>query len=251
MGRVLRRARVAARLLLSVSDVKAQTLVRVVEGNVCCSETWEDAYRRFETPEEERQKFLRRLGVLGASSWSRSSTVVELFCGRGNGLRALEALGFRNLEGVDLSATLLAQYSGSATCYVADCRQLPFPDQSRDVVIVQGGLHHLPVMVDDLETTLSEAQRVLRPGGRFVAVEPWLTVFLRLVHVACGLRSLRRAWPRLDALATMNELERDTYQQWLSQPRAILRVLEQRFVPELFRERWGKLLFVGRPRSIR
>jgi ubiquinone/menaquinone biosynthesis C-methylase UbiE len=228
-----------------VSDVKGQKLVRVVEGNVCCSETWEEAYRRFETPEEERQKFLRRLLILGAPAWDRSAAVVELFCGRGNGLHALEALGFRSLEGVDLSATLLAQYSGSATCYLADCRRLPFPDQSRDVVIVQGGLHHLPLLPDDLETTLAEAHRVLRPQGRFVTVEPWLTPFLKFVHTACEVRLLRRLWPKLDALATMNELERATYQRWLGQPLAVLKALERHFVPELVKERWGKLLFLG------
>ena len=40
--------------------------------------------------------------------------------------------GFENIEGADLSATLLEQYQGSATCYVADCRELPFDDNSKD-----------------------------------------------------------------------------------------------------------------------
>lgn len=221
-------------------------LLKLTNGEVCCSQTWEAAYLRFETPEEERRKFLRRLRSLGAPDWPRDAEVVELFCGRGNGLQALSNLGFTRVEGVDLSASLLEHYRGPGRCYVADCRALPFTDRSRDVLVVQGGLHHLPTLPDDLVRTLDEARRVLRPGGRFVVVEPWLTPFLQLVHAVCEIRLARRAWAKLDALATMNELERPTYEAWLGRPRQILPLLTERFVPELLRTEWGKLLFVGR-----
>lgn len=229
-----------------MSDAEAQRLVEVLPGEVCCSQSWEQAYLRFETPEEERQKFLRRLRALGAPAWPRDAEVVELFCGRGNGLEALARLGFTRLEGVDLSASLLAQYRGQAKCYVADCRALPFPDASRDVLVVQGGLHHLEKLPVDLMRTLDEVRRVLRPGGRFVVVEPWLTPFLSFVHAVCEVRLARRAWPKLDALATMNEIERPTYMAWLERPGEILALLRERFVVELCRETWGKLHFVGR-----
>src|SRR5439155_8665936 len=45
---------------------------------------WEAAYLRFETPEEEIQKFIGRLNRLGAPQWPRDAEIVELFCGRGN-----------------------------------------------------------------------------------------------------------------------------------------------------------------------
>jgi hypothetical protein len=100
---------------------------------------WEAAYLRFETPEQEIEKFTARLLKLGAGEWPRQAEIVELFCGRGNGLHALHRMGFTRLEGVDLSARLLAQYRGGAKCYVSDCRRLPFADRSKDVLIVQGG----------------------------------------------------------------------------------------------------------------
>ena len=103
---------------------------------------WEAAYLRFERPEEEIRKFIGRLNRLGARQWPSDAEIVELFCGRGNGLVALQRLGFTHLEGVDLSPRLIAQYKGSAKCTVADCRKLPFADRSKDVLIVQGGLHH-------------------------------------------------------------------------------------------------------------
>jgi hypothetical protein len=39
-----------------------------------------------ETPEQEIQQFIKRLRKLGAGEWPRSSEIVELFCGRDNGL---------------------------------------------------------------------------------------------------------------------------------------------------------------------
>jgi len=63
----------------------------------------EAAYSRFETSGQEIRKFIRRLRSMGAMSWDRNPAVVELFCGRGNGLVALSRLGFSQIEGVDLS----------------------------------------------------------------------------------------------------------------------------------------------------
>jgi len=77
-------------------------------------------------------------------------------------------------------------------------------------------------------------------------VEPWLTPFLSFVHAVCNVRAARKLWPKLDALATMNELERPTYEAWLGRPEEIQSLLTDRFRPELIRKEWGKLLFVGR-----
>jgi SAM-dependent methyltransferase len=206
---------------------------------------WEAAYQRFETPEEEIRKFIRRLRKFGADSWNRDALVVELFCGRGNGLHALHRLGFQQVEGIDLSSTLAARYQGAGRVHVGDCRNLPFPDASRDIAIVQGGLHHLPSLAD-LDLTLTQVNRVLRPGGFFLAVEPWLTPFLRLVHAACRIHLVRRRSGRLDALATMIEHERVTYEQWLGHPQTILDILQKHFRTERLVTGWGKLAFVGR-----
>jgi hypothetical protein len=64
---------------------------------------WERAYQAFETPEEEIRKFTGRLRLVGVHQWNRSARVVEICCGRGNGLRAWHALGFPHTLGVDLS----------------------------------------------------------------------------------------------------------------------------------------------------
>ena len=210
---------------------------------------WEAAYLRFETPDEEIQKFIKRLLRLGASSWPKDTRVVELFCGRGNGLHALEKLGFHNIEGVDVSARLVDQYQGTAKCHVADCRRLPFADGSRDAAIVQGGLHHLLQLPEDLDQVFREIRRVLTSDGKVLFVEPWQTVFLRFVHlltenqVLCGLSR------KLDALSVMIEHEHASYVQWLERPDQISALARKHFVPVNESIGWGKWNFVGKRRS--
>jgi SAM-dependent methyltransferase len=213
------------------------------------ADPWEAAYLRFETPEEEIRKFVGRLRRLGATNWPRDIRIVELFCGRGNGLRAWERLGFRKVEGVDLSPRLIAKYDGLAKCYVADCRNLPFSDCSRDAAIVQGGLHHLLQLPDDLDQTFGEIRRVLTRKGRVLFVEPWRTPFLTFVHFVAEKQIARRLSKKLDALSTMTHYERRTYEQWLTQPELVSRLARKHFTVLQESFVWGKWNFVGEPRS--
>jgi SAM-dependent methyltransferase len=224
-----------------------------IESPIARSDTeeWEAAYVRFEKPHEEIAKSIRRirrLRRLGADQWPRSAKILELFCGRGNGLLALGRLGFTHVHGVDLSPRLVGMRREDARCVVGDCRALPVQAESHDVVIVQGGLHHLPLFPDDLEQVVDDVRRVLKPGGLFVVVEPWRTPFLDFVHrVGCSALG-RRVWGKMDALATMIEHEGETYQRWLREPELISALLCQRFDPSVYQTRWGKLFFVGRKR---
>jgi hypothetical protein len=104
-------------------------------------------------------------------------------------------------------------------------------------------LHHLPLL-SDLEQVLREVRRVLRRRGRFVAVEPWLTPFLRVVHRMCK-SPFCRTWRKLDALATMIERERDTYESWLARPREVLECFDREFQRQSSAIAWGKLSYVG------
>jgi ubiquinone/menaquinone biosynthesis C-methylase UbiE len=130
---------------------------------------------------------------------------------------------------------------------VHDCRSLPFAAESKDAVIVQGGLHHLLTLPNDLEQTFAEIRRVLKKDGRVLFVEPWLTPFLRAVHVAVRNGIARRLSLKLDALATMIELERATYENWLSRPKEISVLARRYFVPLQESFAWGKWNFVGKP----
>ena len=208
---------------------------------------WERAYQVFETPEQELRKFIKRLRRIGADRWDPHARILEVCCGRGTGLRAWQDLGFRNVVGVDYSPALVFGNAHSpARIVVGDARKLPLATASVNVAIVQGGLHHL-FTTEDVDQALAEMRRVLQPHGRIIIIEPWLTPFLRLVHFVCERPLVRRFVPRLDALATMIEEERVTYERWLYAPQEHLTVFSHHVVPQFMQRRWGKLIIVGSP----
>jgi ubiquinone/menaquinone biosynthesis C-methylase UbiE len=215
-------------------------------GLSCVNERWESAYNRFETPSEERKKFARRFKEMGIDQLPRDAALVDIFCGRGNGLVVLSDWGFRDLTGVDLSPELLEQCPGSARRIVADCRELKFEPESIDAFIVQGGLHHLPSIPDDLEACLKEVFRSLKPGGTFYVVEPWNTVFLQVVHTITRSRPARALFPRFDAFATLVEEEWETYHQWLTSASVIETVFRSVFPKSRITISWGKCRIIAR-----
>lgn len=54
------------------------------------------------------------------------------------------------------------------SCSVADARELPEPNESAEMMLLLGPLYHL-VEEEDRRAALSEATRVLRPGGMLIA----------------------------------------------------------------------------------
>jgi ubiquinone/menaquinone biosynthesis C-methylase UbiE len=212
---------------------------------MAASNPWEIAYLRFETPTEETKKFTRRLRKLGAAAWPKNAAILDLFCGRGSGLRSLRALGFSHILGADLSTSLIRYGDRSESFVAADARHLPFRQGCKDIVIIQGGLHHLQELPTDLENTLLEIKRILKPQGKVVIVEPWKTAFLSIVHAVCANNLATRLSPKVKALADMIHNEKPTYHSWLGRPTLILDLLTKHF-DVLHRSVFmGKLYFLG------
>src|SRR5215217_4221979 len=61
-------------------------------------------------------------------------------------------------------------FDSGTTDVIASAMALPFPDNSADLVILQGVLEH----VEDAASTLTESFRVLKPGGLFYTEMPFL-----------------------------------------------------------------------------
>lgn len=102
--------------------------------------------------------------------------VVDLGCGTGLLARRLAA-GARRVVAVDVSGEMLRRLDERAgqdgirnvETVQADLRSLPLPDECATVVVSNYAFHHL----DDAskELALSEARRVLVPGGRLVVCD--------------------------------------------------------------------------------
>jgi SAM-dependent methyltransferase len=61
---------------------------------------------------------------------------------------------------------------------VLDARTLPFGDQSLRGIVMTNVLHHIP----EVQRFFDEAIRCLRPGGRILMIEPWVTWWSRIVY---------------------------------------------------------------------
>lgn len=61
---------------------------------------------------------------------------------------------------------------------IADAQRLPFADQSMRAILMTNVLHHMP----DARRFFAEASRCVRPGGRLLMIEPWLTSWSRFVY---------------------------------------------------------------------
>lgn len=91
--------------------------------------------------------------------------VLELACGPGIGLGFLARLA-RRVVGADCDAGLVSQardhYAGRLEILQMDAQQVPLPDASFDVVLLLEAVYYLP----QPDRFLSEARRLLRPGGQ-------------------------------------------------------------------------------------
>jgi ubiquinone/menaquinone biosynthesis C-methylase UbiE len=114
--------------------------------------------------------------IAGTTGWPYA-TALELGCGTGFFLLNLKQAGVIDAGHVtDISPGMVAVAQRNARGLgfevegrVADAERLPYDDHTFDLVVGHAVLHHIP----DVEQSLREVIRVLKPGGRFVfAGEP-------------------------------------------------------------------------------
>lgn len=99
-----------------------------------------------------------------------NSLILELGCGTGAFTRRLNNI-VNNVIGVDISMGSIRYASKSCDSmkFVScDIENLPIRDQSVDVVMFSGVLHHF----EDLDQSLKETYRVLKTNGYLFAFEP-------------------------------------------------------------------------------
>ncbi|MCL4300215.1 MAG: methyltransferase domain-containing protein [Anaerolineae bacterium] len=153
-----------------------------------CGGTW-NHYQEFITWMQNTEPYLYE--ILGTYSWS-GKKVLEVGCGQGTVTNYLPTLGTR-IFSVDMSSQSLKQTRQGAVelnlqdqidLAVSDAESLPFPNNSFDIIISGGVLHHTP----NTQAGIDEIYRTLKPGGKAIIMlyrsgnpKWWTTYLLRTV----------------------------------------------------------------------
>lgn len=98
------------------------------------------------------------------------ASVVDLCCGTGQ-LAAMAARSGMVAAGVDLSRSMIVRAAAKSSAHfiLGDATVLPFPDDSRDGAAICFALHEKPPLTG--RAILSEARRIVRPGGLLVVAD--------------------------------------------------------------------------------
>lgn len=133
-----------------------------------------------------RGKFLVWQKLLGAMAWRSDERILDLGCGRGAVLlMAAEHVPQGHAVGIDIWSS--KDQSGNAMAvtehnarlegvadrvelHTADMRQLPFENDSFDVIVSSVAIHNISAK-EDRDKAIDEAWRVLRPGGHLLIAD--------------------------------------------------------------------------------
>ncbi len=134
-------------------------------------------YERFDQDLLEKRPRVRELVSRAFAKLfpEKVGNLLDVGCGTGFYFPLLSRHA-EQITGVDVCLPMLDEAQqlisthGLTNCHVQEgsALELPFDDASMDVVHSWDFLHHVP----DVPKALSEISRVLKPGGRFVALEP-------------------------------------------------------------------------------
>jgi ubiquinone/menaquinone biosynthesis C-methylase UbiE len=113
---------------------------------------------------------LRNLFKRRVAHSTTKSRLLEIGCGTGQSYQIYDGLISFHV-GIDLSESAVrvaARNFPQSHWMRGDACQLPFADDSFDIIAFSSVLHHIP----DYGAAVKEAARVLRPGGRVFAFDP-------------------------------------------------------------------------------
>ncbi|MCF8309537.1 MAG: class I SAM-dependent methyltransferase [Bacteroidales bacterium] len=113
-----------------------------------------------------------RVKTTHIASQLQPKSIIDICCGTGKQLKYLKSHGFENLEGIDLSVSMLNQTQkgeNPVNCREGDATAMDIPDNSYDMGIISYALHEKPK--ETAQQIVREATRIIRPSGYLLVVD--------------------------------------------------------------------------------
>lgn len=108
----------------------------------------------------------------------KEKNVLDIGCGYGANRKIVEEVGGK-WTGVE-------PFEGGAHTIVGDAENLPLPDRSYDVVIMDAVLEHIP----DVSKAISEVSRVLKKDGLFIGYVAFMECFHEISYSHLSFKAL-------------------------------------------------------------
>lgn len=171
-------------------------------------ESWDDVAAELTSIPLQLERARYAAAIKPILTLSRDSRILEAGCGAGRILRTLEALGFHDLSGLEISQARLDYIArvGPASARLICTDKVPFDDSSFDAVISAAVIEH----VIDPARWLGELARVTRPGGIVsIVTDTYIWKWLKMLGLYRSIQPLDEAiWPwRLASWARSAGLE--------------------------------------------
>ena len=122
----------------------------------------------------------RQRKILNQINFKKSSSVLDVGCGPGRGLKFLYKKGLRNLYGLDLSPLMIKKaekvLENKAILKTTSVEKIPFNSEKFDYVINTEAFHHFP----DPNKAIKEMSRVLKKNGKLVLAD--INYYFDFIH---------------------------------------------------------------------
>jgi SAM-dependent methyltransferase len=143
--------------------------------------TWENSFVQLYGETSAVSKNISRLRRGGLLKHLRKhDLVLDLFCGKCETEHGLKRMGYDRVICGDYSVRLLkTSRTGPVPKVCLDALNLPIKERSIDIVIIQGGLHHLQ-NTQKILRCLQGLKKIVAPDGYVFISEPGNTVLLGL-----------------------------------------------------------------------
>lgn len=167
-----------------------------------------------------------------ASHYVRGLDVLDVGCGEGYGVQALQSAGAKSIVGIDIDSEIvaLAKKNHPALIFmVDDAVQTKFPNNKFDIIVCFDVWHQL----DRHKLFLDEMLRLLKPGGLLIASVPsGRVMYLHPLH-----RGMKTAYYR-------KNFDRKILENELAGKFSSVQYFGQRFVPRPYSWAVTKVIFI-------